>query len=309
MSSGEALQQRTIAEKVTCSGVGLHSGAPVQLTLRPARANTGILFRRTDLPASPVVPAHPSSVASIFRATTLAREHTSVATVEHLLAALYALGVDNVHVDLDGPEVPVMDGSALAFVNLLRTAGIFVQRDQRAVLRVLESVAVSNGDSRIRIEPARAFEISYQIDFPHPAIRRQCLNLSKVNGEIFERELASARTFGFLEEVHALREAGLARGGSLENTVVLDAARVMNSEGLRWRDEFVRHKIVDLLGDLALLGLPIEGHVVVERGGHALHQRLVSELLDRSDAWEISGEAEFPHGLSWDSQPAAVVAS
>lgn len=281
------MRQKTIAEKVSCAGVGLHSGRPVQLSLHPARANAGIVFARTDLPGAPEIPARPGAVCSTQFATSLARGGASVGTVEHLLAAAHALGIDNLRVELDGPEVPVMDGSAAAFSSLLRSAGLFPQRASRPKLRIRRPIEVEEGDRRIRVEPAHWLRVSYAVDFQHPAIGRQEFHLERLEARIFERELAGARTFGFLSEVQDLWRAGFARGGSLENAVVLDGQRVVNPGGLRWPDEFVRHKVVDLLGDLALLGLPVLGHVVVERGGHSLHQRLVSQILRTPEAWRI----------------------
>ncbi len=280
-------RQRTIAEKVSCTGIGLHSGAPVQLTLLPARANSGIVLVRTDRGSPVEIPARAASLASTRFATTLGRGDATVGTVEHLLAALYGLGVDNIRVEVGGPEIPVMDGSAASFVYLLRSAGIFEQRKRCAVLRFRRPVEVRDGKRWIRVEPAREFRISYAVEFDHPLVRRQEFSLNGWDPGRFEQEVAAARTFGFLNEVRSLWDAGLAKGGSLENTVVLDDEGVMNPDGLRWPDEFVRHKVLDLYGDLALLGLPIEGHVRAERGGHALHQRLVSAVLAYPHAWRI----------------------
>jgi UDP-3-O-[3-hydroxymyristoyl] N-acetylglucosamine deacetylase len=284
---GSLRQQRTLAERVSCTGVGLHSGAPVRLSLAPARPGSGIVFVRTDRAHPLEIPAQPGAVTSTRLATTLGSGDASVRTVEHLLAALYGLGIDNARVSLDGPELPVMDGSAASFVYLIRSAGVFVQSAPRAVLRVLETIEIDEGGRRIRIEPGRGLSISYTVDFAHPAIGRQQLRIGVLDGERFEREIAPARTFGFLQDVRAMWNAGLARGGSLHNTVLLDEARVINPDGLRWPDEFVRHKVLDLLGDLALLGVAIDGAVHVECGGHALHQRLVAALLERPHAWRL----------------------
>ena len=279
--------QQTIAEKVSCTGVGLHSGAPTQLVLHPARAGEGVSFVRTDTGSRAETPARASEVTSTRLATTLGRGDASVRTVEHLLAACYGLGIDNVRVEVDGPELPVMDGSAAPFVYLIRSAGVFRQRAPRRVLRMRRPLEVRDGDRSVRIEPARDFRVTYAVDFEHPAIRRQEICLSPLDPARFEREIAAARTFGFLQDVRALWEAGLARGGSLDNTVLLDEVRVVNPQGLRWPDEFVRHKVLDLCGDLALLGMPIAGHVHVERGGHALHQQLVAAILERPETWVI----------------------
>ena len=280
--------QRTIAEKVTCTGVGLHTGAPVQLTLHPARADSGIVFSRTDCGDPVEIAARSSEVASTSLATTLGRGPATVGTVEHLLAALYGLGIDNTLVEVDGPELPVMDGSAAPFVYLIRSAGLFEQRVPRRVLNLRRPLEVVDGERRIRIEPARDFRISYAVDFDHPAIGRQELVTGPLSPERFEREIAAARTFGFLRDVKALWDAGFARGGSPGNTILLDEAKVVNEGGLRWSDEFVRHKILDLCGDLALLGVAVRGHVRVERGGHGLHQQLVSEILANPDAWTLA---------------------
>ena len=295
---GIVLVQRTIAEKVSCTGVGLHTGAPAQLTLHPARANTGIVFVRTDRGDAVEIPARSSEVASTALATTLGRGDATVATVEHLLAALYGLRIDNVRIEIDGPELPVMDGSSAPFVYLIRTAGIYAQREARQVMRVRRKLEVVDGDRRISIEPAREFRVTYAVDFEHPAIRRQELAIGRLTPERFERDISAARTFGFLHEVDGLWEAGFARGGSLENTVVLDESKVVNAEGLRCPDEFVRHKILDLCGDLALLGVSVQGHVRAERGGHAMHQRLVSEILANPDAWTVGAASRQGRGMS-----------
>lgn len=299
--------QQTIAEKVSCTGVGLHSGAPAQLVLHPARAGEGIAFVRTDARTPVEVPARSSEVSSTQLATTLGRGDASVRTVEHLLSALYGLGIDNVRIEVDGPELPVMDGSAAPFVYLIRSAGVFRQRERRRALRIRRAIEVRDGDRRIRVEPARELRVSYAVDFEHPAIRRQEICLAPLDAERFDREISAARTFGFLRDVRALWSAGLARGGSLDNTVVLDETRVVNPQGLRWPDEFVRHKVLDLCGDLALLGLPLIGHVHVERGGHALHQRLVAAILERPDAWVIDNpERGIARGMSLERIAATV---
>jgi len=291
--------QQTIAEKVSCTGIGLHSGAPTQLVLHPARAGEGISFVRTDTPTPIEIPARSSEVTSTRLATTLGRGDVGVRTVEHVLGALYGVGIDNVRIEVDGPELPVMDGSAAPFVYLIRSAGVFRQRERRRILRVRRPIEVRDGDRMIRVEPARELRIRYAVDFDHPAIRRQEIQLAPFDAERFDREIAGARTFGFLRDVRALWESGLARGGSFDNTVLLDDTRVVNPQGLRWPDEFVRHKVLDLCGDLALLGVPLQGQVTVERGGHALHQQLVAAILAQPDAWVIDGaERGFSRGLS-----------
>jgi UDP-3-O-[3-hydroxymyristoyl] N-acetylglucosamine deacetylase len=274
------VNQRTIAEKVSCTGVGLHSGAPVQLTLQPARAGTGVVFVRTDLATPVEIPARPEFVTDTRLATTLGRGDATVGTIEHLMSALRGLGVDNVRVELDGPEVPVMDGSAASFVFLIRVAGLFEQRAVSPALRLRRPVEVRDGDRWARLEPGRGgLRVSYEVDFDHPAIGRQTVSDLDVTPESFEAEICRARTFGFLRDVQALWKVGLGQGGSLDNAVLLDDRAVMNREGLRWPDEFVRHKVLDLIGDLSILGVGLEGHVRVHKGGHALHQALVAEVL------------------------------
>ena len=216
---GCRLYQQTIAEKVSCTGIGLHSGAPTQLTLYPARANTGVVFVRTDRGTPVEIPARSSEVSSTALATTLGHGAVTVGTIEHLMSALYGLGIDNARIEVDGPELPVMDGSAAPFVYLLRSAGLFTQRARRRVLRVRRKVEIVDGDRSISIEPARDFRVTYAVDFEHPAIRRQQISIAPLDAERFEREISAARTFGFLREVQALWDAGFARGGSLDNTV------------------------------------------------------------------------------------------
>lgn len=280
--------QTTIAEKVSCTGTGLHSGEPAQLTLHPGRADTGVVFVRMDCGAPVEIPALASEVSSTALATTLGRTEATVGTVEHLMSALYGLGINNVRVEIDGPELPVMDGSAASFVYLIRSAGIFTQRVRRRTLRIRKAIEIVDGDRWIRVEPSRNFSIDYAVDFEHPAIRRQELSIPKLDADTFEREISAARTFGFLAEAEMLWKAGFARGASFDSTVLLDDEKVVNPDGLRWNDEFVRHKILDLCGDLAMLGLPIQGRVCAERGGHALHQQLVRAILDQPEAWTIS---------------------
>jgi UDP-3-O-[3-hydroxymyristoyl] N-acetylglucosamine deacetylase len=281
------VQQQTIAESVSCTGIGLHSGRPVRLTLRPAPVDAGIVFVRSDRAGRVEIRADARSVRSTRRATVVGKGDATVGTVEHLFAALHGLHIDNIRAEVDGPELPVMDGSAAPFVYLLRSAGLRVQPGPRPLLRIRRRIAVRHGGGSIEIAPSRHFGVSYAVDFDHPAIGRQELHLAGLDAARFERELCGARTFGFADEVRALRRQGLARGGSLDNTVVLGDAGVLNAEGLRWPDEFVRHKVLDLIGDLAVLGMPLRGHVRVERGGHALHHKLVTAILETPNAWRI----------------------
>lgn len=284
------VQQRTLAEKVSCTGLGLHTGEPVRLSLHPARVDTGIRLVRHTAQTQYETPARHASISATSYATTLGTGDASVSTVEHLLAALYALGVSNARIEVDGPEIPVMDGSAEPFVHLIHNAGLYEQHEPWVAMQIERKVTFSDGPRSISIEPAKHLRISYRVDFAHPAIGVQELQIDRLRPESFEAEVARARTFGFLDEVESLRRAGLARGGSLSNTVVLDSERVINPGGLRFRDEFVRHKVLDLIGDLSLLGVPIQGHVRVERGGHAMHHHLVEELLRQRDAWSLRGK-------------------
>ena len=303
------MQQQTIARAISFTGVRLHGGGPVRSVLHPAPPDRGIVFavRRGGRPVE--IPARLASVTSSRRATSLGSGDGGVATVEHLLAAAYGLGVDNLRVELDAGELPAMDGSAAPYAWLLRAAGIVAQPALRRELRLRRAVEVRDGGRVARAEPAAALRVSYAVEFDHPLIGRQELREFAVEPEGFERELAAARTFGFLHEVEVLRRAGLARGGSLANTVVLDERGVLNPEGLRWPDEFVRHKVLDLLGDLALLGVRLAAHVRVERGGHALHHRLVEEILARPETWSRSrprGPLQSPSSSSRASRAAAV---
>jgi UDP-3-O-[3-hydroxymyristoyl] N-acetylglucosamine deacetylase len=291
--------QRTLRRSVTCAGIGLHSGHKVTLSLKPAPADSGIRFQRTDLAGSEI-PAHVSHLSGRQQLQTgLVSDKASVDTVEHLLAALRSLGVDNVTVELNHPEVPIMDGSAAPWVYLIQDAGIKELAAPRHTIRVRKTIQVQDGDKRIALFPADRFKISYTISFDHPLLRHQQKTLD-LDEQVFMDEIAPARTFGFLKEVEMLRQRGLALGGSLENAIVLGETGVLNP--LRFEDEFVRHKILDVIGDLALVGYPIQGHLVVHRGGHALHTALAAELLRQRDAWE------FADGTAGDRAVAAVAA-
>jgi UDP-3-O-[3-hydroxymyristoyl] N-acetylglucosamine deacetylase len=282
-------RQTTVARPITSRGVGVHSGQPVRLTIHPAPAGSGVAFVRTDLPGQPRIPARADSVVDTRLATTLGRGGARVSTVEHLLAALAGVGVDNATIELDAPEAPIMDGSAAPWVTLLAAAGRRELDAPRTTLVVDRRVAVRVGDREISVEPSPRFEIAYEIAFHHAAVASQSLDLA-LDPACFASELAPARTFGFLGELEALKASGLARGGSLENAVVIGPDRILNPEGLRFPDEFVRHKALDLVGDLALLGLPVRGRVAVARGGHQLHTALVSALLADRSAWHLEGE-------------------
>jgi len=281
-----AVRQRTLRTPGTVKGIGLHSGAPVTMTLHPAAADHGILFRRGDVDgAGADILARWDRVADTRLCSALANDAgVTVGTVEHLMAALAGCGIDNVVVELDGPEVPVMDGSSKAFVDLIRTAGVVDQNAPRRVIRVLKRISVEQGQARAELAPAPVFSLDFEIDFASDAIRRQHLRLGVVNGA-FCKELADARTFGFLHEVEYMRKNGLARGGSLDNAIVIDGDRVINEEGLRHQDEFVRHKALDAVGDLYLAGSQIIGAYRGHRAGHAVNNALLHALFADPDAW------------------------
>jgi len=281
------LRQRTLKSVIGASGVGLHTGQKVRMTLRPAPADTGIVFRRIDL-ASPVdIPARAELVGDTRMASCLVRDGVRVSTVEHLMSALGGLGVDNAYVDLDAPELPIMDGSASPFVLLIQQAGVEEQAAPKRFLRVMRRVEVRNGDKWARLEPYDGFKLSFSIDFRHPVIERSTQSVSVDFAETsYLKEIARARTFGFMHEVEELRESGLALGGGLDNAVVLDESRVLNAEGLRFADEFIRHKLLDAIGDLYLLGKPLLGAFSAHKSGHALNNRLLRALLADQTAFE-----------------------
>jgi len=276
-------RQQTIRREVACTGIGLHSGRKVRLRLVPAAPDTGIIFRRVDL--SLEVPATRENLHPISYATAVSRDGASVSTVEHLLSACYALGVDNIVVELDAPELPIMDGSAAPFVYLLHEAGLKRQSAPRRYLRVTKPLRLTRDDKTIAVFPADRLKMSYTIKFPHPLIQYQSASFN-ITPASYATEIAPARTFCFLRDVEPLRRRGLTLGGSLDNAVVLDEVSVLNDK-LRFDDEFVRHKVLDAIGDLALLGIPLRGHLVAYKGGHALHSELVGKLLASPDHWVI----------------------
>src|ERR671912_1429771 len=276
--------QRTIRRSISCAGIVLHSGNKVALSLKPAAADTGVRFRRSDL-GDLEVPAIAKHVGDINYATGLTRDAVRVDTVEHLLAALVSLGIDNVVVELNSPEVPIMDGSAAPFIYLLQEAGVKPLPAARRYLKVLRPMSLSRGDKRIALYPSDHFKVTYSIAFDHPLLRHQSRTI-RITEESFIEEIAPARTFTFLKEVEMLRQQGLALGGSLENAVVIGDTGVLNN-ALRFDDEFVRHKILDVIGDMALVGHPLIGHLVAHRGGHALHTEFAAKVLEESDAWTL----------------------
>ena len=285
--------QQTLAATAGLSGIGLHTGVNVNLHLLPAPTNTGIVFRRVDLDAFPIE-ALARNVARVSYATSLMKKGVLISTIEHLLSALAAMGVDNVYVDIDNLELPIMDGSALPFYRLLRGVGVRRQRAWRTYARILKPVEVEDGAKRIAVYPAEPFQVHYRISFPHPLIGEQELGYH-ADESSYETQIAPARTFGFIEEVEVLRRSGLVRGGSLENAIVLTRDGLLNPEGLRYPNEFCRHKVLDLIGDLSLLGHRLIGKVVAERAGHAMHIALVTRLLrDKSSRELVRGDRLRP---------------
>ncbi len=282
------LRQRTLKSAIRATGVGLHTGEKVAMTLRPAQPDTGIVFRRVDL-AQPVdIRAEASKVTDARLCSTLEDHGVRVATVEHLMSALAGLGVDNAYVDLDGAEVPIMDGSASPFVFLIQSAGIEEQQAAKRFLRIRRTVEVAEGDKWARLEPYEGFKLSFSIVFDHPVLDRSAQTATIDFAETsYAKEVARARTFGFMQDVEALRSNGLALGGSMDNAIVMDEYRVLNADGLRYNDEFVKHKVLDAIGDLYLAGHPIVGAFSAHKSGHALNNRLLRELLVRREAWEL----------------------
>src|SRR3954452_22099766 len=276
--------QRTLRRPVSCVGIGLHSGNKVHLSLKPATADFGVRFRRTDL-GDHEVPATVSHLAGIQLATGLARNEVSVETVEHLLSALVSLNIDNVLIELNSPEVPIMDGSAAPFIYLIHEAGIRRLPTARKYLKIIRPVAISRGDKRIALYPSDHFKVTYSISYDHPLLRHQSRTV-RITEETFIEDVAPARTFTFLKDVEMLRQNGLALGGSLENAIVLGETGVLNN-ALRFDDEFVRHKILDAIGDLALVGYPVVGHLVAHRAGHALHTEFAAKILEETNAWRL----------------------
>jgi len=299
--------QKTIAHQVVISGIGLHTGKRINLTLRPAEVDTGIIFHRTDGEHLVSIEAKSSNVVDTRLATVIGRGGVTISTVEHLLAALSAYGIDNLHIDIDGPEVPIMDGSAAPFASILEDAGIRKQARSRKFLAIRRPISVIDGEKRVSIIPSRFFRITYDIAFQHPCIALQQRSV-KLSTEGFRRELAPARTFGFLRDVEMLKAAGLARGGSLENAIVVDDEKILNPEGLRFQDEFVRHKILDAIGDLSLVGYPILGHVRAFKAGHDINHQLAEKILASPECWQLLefSEQDLQESLQ---MPAAAFAS
>ncbi len=276
--------QRTIRKRVSVTGIGLHTGEQASLTFRPAPPNSGIHVVRSDLPGSPSISVQAEHVGATTMATTLRGSAFSVSTVEHCFSSLAAFRIDNLIIELSGPEIPIGDGSARVFMEALLAAGLVDQDEPRRYAYITQPIFYGDGEKHAYVVPYNGLRVTCTIDFSHPSIGRQSYDLD-INETTFARELASARTFGFLKDVEAMRAKGLARGGSLENAVVLDQESIMNPEGLRFRDEFVRHKMLDALGDLVTLGMPLMGHVVLYKAGHDVMNKLVRKVLESKDSY------------------------
>jgi len=303
------IKQRTLKNVVRATGVGLHTGEKVMLTLRPAPIDAGIVFRRIDLAGAADIVASPYAVGDTRLSSCLEKDGVRVATVEHLMSALAGLGVDNVYVDLTAAEVPIMDGSAGPFVFLLQSAGIEQQNAAKRFIRVLKSTETRHGDKWARLDPYHGFRLDFSIDFRHPAFaasgNRVVVDFAQIS---YVKEVSRARTFGFMHEVESMRAQGLALGGSLENAIVMDEYRVLNPDGLRYEDEFVKHKVLDAVGDLYLLGHPLIGAFSAFKSGHALNNALLRRLLEDASAWEyatfVEDDAAAPAFLKLQLQTA-----
>lgn len=282
------IKQRTLKNVIRATGVGVHTGQKVYMALRPAPIDTGIVFCRTDLPGNPEVRAYALNVHDTRLATVIEGNGARVSTVEHLMSAFAGLGIDNAYVDLSAEEVPIMDGSAAPFVFLLQSAGIEEQAKAKQYIRVLRPVSIQTGDKSVRLEPFEGFKLGFHIEFNHPVFKHSASQVEIDFAEVsFVKEVSRARTFGFTHEVEMLRERGLGRGGSLDNAIVIDDFRVLNSEGLRFEDEFVKHKALDALGDLYMLGHPLIGAFYGRKSGHALNNQLLRALLADQSAYEM----------------------
>ena len=308
-STGKVVRQQTLKNSIHCSGVALHSGAKVSMVLHPAEADTGIVFRRTDSAGGSEVQALWRNAVETPLCTTLVdAKGNQVATVEHLMSALNACGVDNAVIELNGPEVPIMDGSAAPFVFLIECAGVEVQSSPRRALRVLSEVSVSEPHRSASLAPGSGFTVGFEIDFPNTLIGHQEW-FTEVSENAFKRDVARARTFGFVQDIEKMRAMGLARGGSLENAIVVNGQEILNEEGLRFANEFVRHKVLDSIGDLYLVGTPIIGHFQGDRAGHALTLRLLQALFAEEEAWEWTELTAAPVAAGAQVQPNRAVAA
>lgn len=303
------IKQRTLKNEIRATGVGLHTGKKVLLTLRPASVDTGIVFRRVDLSPVVEIQAKAENVGDTTLSTTLVKGDVRVSTVEHLLSAFAGLGIDNAIVEVDADEVPIMDGSAGPFVFLIQSAGIQEQDTAKKFIRIKKPLVVEEGDKRASFRPFNGFKVSFTIDFDHPVFQERCLKASiDFSSTSFVKEVSRARTFGFMHEIEYLRSKGLAKGGSVNNAIVIDSSRVLNEDGLRYKDEFVKHKVLDAIGDLYLLGYSLIGEFDAYKSGHGLNNRSIRELMKQADAWEmVTFENEIEDApISYAKAPIAV---
>jgi UDP-3-O-[3-hydroxymyristoyl] N-acetylglucosamine deacetylase len=302
------IKQRTLKNMIRATGVGLHTGEKVYLTLRSAAPDAGIVFRRVDLPQPVEIKADPYSVGDTRLSSCLDKGGVRVSTIEHLMSAFAGLGIDNAYVDLTAPEVPIMDGSAGPFVFLLQSAGVEEQPVAKRFIRILKSVEVTEGDKWVRFDPHNGFKLDLSIEFSHPVFDRSRQSVSVDFAKTsYIKEVSRARTFGFMQDVETMRSQGLALGGSLDNAIVMDEYRVLNTDGLRYDDEFVKHKVLDAIGDLYLLGHPLIGAFSGHKSGHALNNQLLRRLLEEQPAWEYASferAEDAPPFLAWQPQPA-----
>lgn len=301
------IKQRTLKNVIRATGVGLHTGEKIYLTLRPAPIDAGIIFRRVDLDPVVEIPARAENVGDTRLSTTLVQGDVRISTVEHLLSAMAGLGIDNAYIELSAPEVPIMDGSAGPFVFLLQSAGIQEQEAPKRFIRVKQSVIVRDGDKWARFDPFEGFKVSFTIDFDHPAFKDRAKEaVIDFSTTSFVKEISRARTFGFMRDIEALRARNLALGGSMENAVVVDDYRILNDDGLRYEDEFVKHKVLDAIGDLYLLGRSLIGAFSGHKSGHALNNQLLRALVADAAAWElVTFEKDEPAPISF-MQPVAM---
>lgn len=292
------IKQRTLKNAIRATGVGLHTGEKIYLTLLPAAIDTGIVFRRVDLDPVVDIPAKAENVGDTTLSTTLMKDGVRVSTVEHLLSAMAGLGIDNAVVEVSAAEVPIMDGSAGPFVFLLQSAGVAEQDAPKKFIRIKRPVTVTEGDKKASFLPFDGFKVSFSIDFDHPVFKGHTLDASvDFSSTSFVKEVSRARTFGFMHEIEYLRSKGLAKGGSVDNAIVVDEYRILNEDGLRYEDEFVKHKVLDAIGDLYLLGNSLIGEFKAHKSGHALNNKSLRQLMEQEDAWEVvtfEGEAEAP---------------
>ena len=280
-------KQRTIAKSIKCSGTGIHSGKKVNLTIKPAPINHGIKFKRIDLPDSPSISAHFNMIVDTSLATVIGYDGFIVSTIEHLMATFVGLSIDNALVEIDSYEMPIMDGSAEVFTTSIMAAGIKEQEAQRCFFVVKEPIELKENGKFVGIYPESSFKITCDIDYDHPLIKKQSYTI-ELSDNVFEREICRARTFGFLHEYENLKRFGLARGCSLDNVVVIDEKNILNKDGLRYKNEFVRHKLLDCMGDFALLGMPVLGHVKVSKSGHFFNQAFLKKFFAQKESWETS---------------------